>query len=473
MSFKASNKAANTPNVESARNLGADAAAAFDALSDGIIIISDAGEVVFLNRAAARMNEIDRDAAVGRPLVDTVEASAIDWTDICDAIETRKKAEIISKNDLGRPFLTSLRKFRGAGGEGGGVLISQRDLEVFDHDRRRASSGSADNTFRFLNDRALRPDFARQRARSADLERLLSHGERAMQQGARVLLLGESGAGKTEIARHLNDFLSEQTAPFIHVNCGAIPDTLFESEMFGYERGSFTGALQSGKQGLIEAADGGTLFLDEVAEIPHTIQAKLLKFLEDGSVQRIGASKGKQVRARVISATNKDIEAMVADGTFRRDLYYRLAVISLEVRALRETPELIDHLINRFLQVVNQRRPERLEISAECRNRLASYSFPGNIRELHNLVQHLSVIADRVAEVRDLPESVLLDRSVSSSPLAADLHGWNDAGLKEQVKAYELQLIEQAIALHGSKRKAADALGVDIGTVVRKTQAKH
>ncbi len=474
MSFKAPRDEAQ-PKVQSERDAatGDWSFAAFDALSDGVILISDALEVEFVNRAAASMNGLDGQAVTGMHLSEIVRQSSIDWTAISEAVEVGKKAEIFSQNSNGRPFLTSLRTVRGRDGRNHSILISQRDLEVFDHIRRKATSGHSENTFRFLNDRGLRPDFARQRALSTELDNVLSKGERAISQGARVLLLGESGVGKTEVARYLSHFLNEKTAPFVHVNCGAIPESLFESEVFGYERGSFTGALQGGKRGLIEEADGGMLFLDEIGEIPLTVQAKLLKFLEDGTVQRIGTGKPKAVRVKVISATNRDLARMVDEGRFRKDLYYRLAVIPLEVCPLRRTPQLIGHLVDRFLQLINQRRLGRLDISPTCREKLLSYAYPGNIRELHNIIQHLSVSAERVADVKHLPDTVLLENAAGPDAERAREDGSQYAALKERVRAYELQIIEDAIARLGSKRKAAEALGVDIGTIVRKTQTRH
>ena len=247
--------------------------------------------------------------------------------------------------------------------------------------------------------------------------------------------------------------------------------------MFGYEKGAFTGALQSGKKGLIESAEGGTLFLDEIGEIPLHSQAKLLKFLEDGIVQRIGGRTGRKVRARVISATNRDLWALVRDGRFRRDLYYRLAVITLELTPLRDQPALIDHLVDHFTGATNQMRSPALTISPDCRARFKAYGFPGNIRELHNLIQHLSVVAGSEAETGHLPPHVSRpstgadgDFRTEPPPVSVDETAPAVRPLKEQVRSYERGLIENAIRRFGSKRKAAHALGVDIGTVVRKTR---
>lgn len=443
-------------------------AAALDALPDGIMLLDEGGRVLLINAPAAEMLGLPRDAAAGENFARLAERSAADLAEMLELVESGRKAEVIVTTGDGRALMASLRQIEGDGAGGARMLVQLRDLAVLDHERDRVRAKESRRSFRFLSQQKLRPDMSHQRRLSPALDRLLTLGERSMAQQARVLLTGESGVGKTEIARHLHVSVSNPNAPFVHVNCGSIPETLFESEMFGYERGSFTGALQSGRKGMIEAADGGTLFLDEVGEIPLAMQAKLLKFLESSTIQRIGGVSEHSVKVRVISATNRDLEAMVKRGEFRRDLFYRLAVVPLSVRPLRESPELFDDLIDYLVAVTNQQRVAPMSIARECRERLRRYAFPGNIRELHNIIQQLSVIADGVAEVRHLPEAVVTaGMTAATAGVSDDLAG---VDLKDMVRAYERRLIDKAIAKHGSKRKAAEALGVDIGTIVRKTQ---
>ena len=437
-----------------------------DALPEGVIVVDQRGIVREVNPAAAAILGTDCTSLTGRRLFDACAATRAFGT-LVELVETGLKASTLIELEGGRQVLALIRRLGGDGpGRSGGTLVVLHDLQVLNHERDRAA-GSAKTSFTLMGQRFARPDLAHQRRLSPYLNHLITLGERAMQQGARVLLLGESGAGKTEIARHLHTYVAKPGAAFVHVNCGSIPDTLFESEMFGYERGSFTGALSAGKKGLIEAADGGTLFLDEVGEIPVAMQVKLLKFLETGTVQRVGGSAEKAVKVRIIAATNRDLAAMVASGQFRRDLYYRLAVVPLQVRSLSESPELVSELIDHFTAAVNQRRDVPMTLTADCRSRLMAYSYPGNIRELQNIIQQLSVVAAEVADTRHLPDAVLLEHM----PVTALADG--DGDLKARVRAYERQLIDDAIGRLGSKRKAAEALGVDIGTIVRKTQARH
>ena len=276
-----------------------------------------------------------------------------------------------------------------------------------------------------------------------------------------VLLLGETGAGKTVLARRIHEASARAGGPFVQVNCGSIPETLFESEVFGYERGAFTGALQGGKRGQIERAAGGTLLLDEVGEIPLGCQAKLLQFLEDGTVPTLGAQQARHCEVAVICATNRDLAAMVAEGSFRRDLYYRIASFSIRLPGLRESgllPDLIDHQ----LALVNQQRQPPLALSTACRAAFLQHDWPGNVRELRHAIEYLSVMAEALAQPEHLPASV---RQQAASGVAQP-----GGGLRAQVRELERQIIAAALAGAGSKREAARQLGIDVATLIRKAR---
>ncbi len=276
-----------------------------------------------------------------------------------------------------------------------------------------------------------------------------------------VLLLGETGAGKTLLARRIHEASTRAGGPFVQVNCGSIPETLFESEVFGYERGAFTGALQGGKRGQVERAGGGTLLLDEVGEIPLSCQAKLLQFLEDGTVPTLGAQQARHCEVAVICATNRDLTAMVAAGSFRRDLYYRIASFSIRLPGLRESgllPALIDHQ----LALVNRLREQSLQLSPACRQQLLSHPWPGNVRELRQVMEYLAVMADAIALPAHLPETFRLAPARPAHETAGSL--------RAQVRQLERQLIEQAVASASSKRAAARHLGIDVATLIRKAR---
>ncbi|RWR50969.1 AAA family ATPase [Sinirhodobacter ferrireducens] len=443
---------------------------ALDALPDGLIVLDAAGAVTHLNREAAMIGGLDATTAPGQTLARLGAGSALNWLPVEEMIEAGRTGSVMLRGDTVGAVLVTLRRIAT-----GGHVLTLRDLAVLDHARRQAAGQRDAAPFPTTAERRLRPDFARQRHLSPWLDRMMSRGERALLQGARVIITGESGVGKTEIARHLHAFVSNATDPFIAVNCAAIPETLFESELFGYEKGAFTGASTEGKKGLIEMAEGGTLFLDEIGEIPLPLQAKLLTFLEDGMVMRIGGTRPRRVSVRVISATNRDLLAMAEERRFRLDLYYRLAVVNMPIKPLREVPELLDHLIERFLTAINQRRSQPLDLSEDLCARLRAYQYPGNIRELWNLMQQISVLGDDIDELPRRLMAIDLDvgpvRAPATAPAVAGAEDRPEGlPLREALAEYELRIIEEAIRIHGSKRKAAAALGVDIGTISRKTR---
>ena len=443
-----------------------------DAMPDGLIALDSAGVVVLANRAAESIHGLKRADLLGSTMAELAETSALDCAELADAFHNNRRADIYATTADGRAMLISVRPVRDRRRDTVFTQIVLRDLDVIDHQRNAGAPRPGLERFRFRADRAGDAVLHSHLAMSPELEAVIGYGERALIRRAHILLTGETGTGKTEIAKHLHNLVCGDNRPFVHVNCGSIPESLFESEMFGYERGSFTGALQGGKKGLIENAGGGTLFLDEVGEIPLISQAKLLKFLEDGTVQRIGAATGKRVDVRVIAATNRDLDLMVEEGRFRRDLYFRLNVIALDVPVLRGRRELIGALVDLFVERANTRSTQPMRLTKDCRDRLLEHSYPGNIRELANIVEHLSVVGDGDVTAADLPPSVAncpAPPFVNPGRVGAP-RGFPNISLKDEVRAYETQLIGEAIRLLGSKRKAAQALGVDIGTVVRKTQ---
>ena len=437
--------------------------AAFEAAPDGIVVLDPERRVALANREAIAIAGLAARPEAGQPFAEAMRDSPLNWTPVAEMIEEDRTGEaIIRSENIGSVFVT-LRRLPDLPGA---VLITLRDLAVFDHARRMASGQRDPTSYTSGVERRLRPDFARQRQLSPYLDRIIARGERALLQGARVIITGESGVGKTEIARHLHSFVANANDPFVAVNCAAIPESLFESELFGYEKGAFTGALSEGKKGLIETAEGGTLFLDEIGEIPLTLQAKLLSFLEEGWFLRVGSTKPRRINVRVISATNRDLLQMAEDRRFRLDLYYRLAVVNMPIKPLREMPELLDHLIERFLSALNKRRSAPLRLSADLMGRLRAYAYPGNIRELANLLQQISVLGD---DEDEMPRRLRnLDPAAAAAGVAAP-----DAALRDRVAAFEAEIIADAIRRHGSKRRAAQALGVDIGTIVRKTTRKE
>jgi two-component system response regulator AtoC len=222
-----------------------------------------------------------------------------------------------------------------------------------------------------------------------------------------VLITGESGTGKELVARLIHGESHRADAPFVPVNCGAIPENLLESELFGYARGAFTGADRD-KPGLFEVASGGTLFLDEIGEMPSTLQVKLLRVLQESEIRRLGDTRTRQVDVRLVAATNKDLEEEIREGNFRQDLYYRMAVVPIHLVPLRQRRDEITLLVRHFIDNNNRKlRLDKKAIDADAMRLLLAYHWPGNVRELENTIERAMVLSDGPnITVADLPEQV-------------------------------------------------------------------
>lgn len=433
--------------------LGSEAFHAFaDVLPDGIIVIDAEDRVRCLNRAAERATGTERRAIEGRSLERLLRQSSLDFEEFLAACDRGQAQGVLRGRTDGRSYLATRRLVICRDSEERLSVLLFRDAEAMDRPRR----GGGENR---LPGQGGDPGTGEDLYLGGAMADLVARGVKAYGRRARILLLGESGVGKTAIARHLHLSAGGRSRPFVHVNCGSIPETLFESEMFGYERGAFTGALQTGKRGYIESAAGGTLFLDEIGEIPLVAQAKLLKFLEDGTIQPVGAAVGKRVETRIIAATNRDLQTMMAAGQFRRDLFYRISTFTVPIPSLRERADR-EGLLDRLLARINAEPGTDLVLTADCRAALLAHDYPGNVRELMNLLEHLAIVAEGPATAADLPALS------ARAPAAAAA----DASLKSQVRAFEETLIRDAINRFGSKREAARHLGVDIATLVRKTK---
>ena len=281
-----------------------------------------------------------------------------------------------------------------------------------------------------------------------------------------VLLLGETGAGKGLFARLIHQASARNGGPFLEVNCGAIPEGLMEAELFGYAKGAFTGADSKGKVGLVELAHKGTLLLNEIGDLPLGLQVKLLRFLEDGEVWAVGAIKPKRPDVRIIAATNRDLAAMIAAGTFRGDLFYRLDVLCLQVPPLRDHAEDIPRLVELTLSRLERKVKRRRGITPEALRALSRYPFPGNVRELLNLVERLMVTTTGdTIDVADLPRALLRLAGEASAAQAESA-----PTLRKALQKVESQLLRDALTRYKTQALAAKYLGVTQSTIARKAK---
>jgi transcriptional regulator with GAF, ATPase, and Fis domain len=306
------------------------------------------------------------------------------------------------------------------------------------------------------SDPVSRPDLSWIRSGSAVMRRLAEQVESAAAAGATVLLLGESGTGKSLVARILHRLSARRDGPYLEVNCGAIPAGLIESELFGHARGAFTGAARE-RAGLFEEANGGTILLDEVADLPQELQVKLLSAIEQHRVRRVGENRDRPVDVRIIAATNADLAAAVRSGRFREDLYYRLNVITLTIPPLRQRREDILPLARRFLAELARETNRRiLGLSPAAEQALLEHSWPGNVRELRNVVERSLLLkgAGTMVELRDLPPLQALEGPERRTELPHE-------PLADAVRGYERSLIVTALEQSGGVvARAADLLGI-------------
>ncbi|MEM9403967.1 MAG: sigma-54 dependent transcriptional regulator, partial [Pseudomonadota bacterium] len=313
---------------------------------------------------------------------------------------------------------------------------------------------------------------------SGDMQAVRRMIDQVAPTAATVLVTGESGTGKEVVARRIHA-LSGREGPFVAINCGAIPDNLLESELFGHEKGAFTGAVNR-RIGKFEVASGGTVFLDEIGDMPHGMQVKLLRVLQEKVVERVGGDASIPVSARVVAATHRDLPAQIEAGRFREDLYYRLSVFPIEITPLRERPDDVQPLIREMIRRIRADRGVFVQLPDESLDLLEAYAWPGNVRELANVIERLAVKKPfgRI-HPSDLPRPVRADAG-TTSVISASLYpaapapasatfGNEDFDVKAHLNEVERQLIESALAKSdGVVARAAELLGVGRTTLVEK-----
>ncbi|MDF2949544.1 MAG: transcriptional regulator, partial [Sedimentibacter sp.] len=293
---------------------------------------------------------------------------------------------------------------------------------------------------------------------------LLLIAKRVAEVDTTVIIYGETGSGKELIAKYIYNHSFRKEKPFIKINCGAIPESLIESEFFGYAEGSFTGALKGGKLGIFEAANNGTLLLDEIGELPLSMQVRLLRVLQDGEIEKIGSNKPLKVDVRIIASTNRNLKEMVENKLFRDDLYYRLNVVPLKISPLRDRRSSIIPMAEYYLNKFNKKYKFNKTISREALKYLFEYNWPGNVRELKNIIEMLTVttVGDTI-NIEHLPIQIL-EWHNSEEPT----NNYIKTKLSDAIDNLEKELILKSYERYGNVRDAAKELGIDPSTFVRK-----
>lgn len=437
---------------------------------DGIWITDHVGKILFANSANAKLLGVPRSELENKTTQELQDEGVFHTSAILEALQTRQQVSKVCNNP--RTCLTVLATATPVFNEAGDIQYifnNVRDITALNE--MRESLQDKDEIIRQQNSQLetmrLRLGVGTIIANSKAFTQVVELARRAATfDGATVLILGESGTGKEVISELIVNTSPRKDKPYLQINCGAIPENLIESELFGYEKGAFTGADAKGRKGLFEAANGGTVFLDEIGDLPLHMQVKLLRVLQQKRIVRVGGTETVNLDVRIIAATNKDLKQMVKEGRFREDLYYRLNVVPIEIPPLRDRKEDILPLVNHFLTVANRKYHTNKSIYSDTIDVLESYSWPGNVRELENLMENLVITT---------PGDIIRRENLSERlKFSTEDHGFTEdtevITLKETVERAEYMAIQKAIRQCGSIRKAAVALGVDPSTIVRKQQ---
>jgi len=455
--------------LDTVKQLYRELEAIFDASYDELFVVDAEGVTLRVNSACERLEGVKPQDLIGRNVKDLAQEGFFYPSIAEEVVRTKQRITTVQDTRMGKKVITTSNPVFNEKGEVVRVVSNCRDITEMNYLRQQLEHSER-----------LTRHFSKELAKvtaklmglddvvaySVPMKRCLELAERVADVDSTVLLLGESGVGKDVLARVIHRLSHRSEGPFIKVNCGAIPEQLLESELFGYEPGAFTGARRDGKAGLFEVADGGTLFLDEVAEIPMPLQVKLLNAIQERQVRRIGGHKATHLDVRLIAATNQDLPRRVEEGFFRQDLFYRLNVVPIEIPPLRERPADIPPLIFHFLDKLKRNYGIPKTFSSRAMDALLAYKWPGNVREVENLLERLVVTTDGdVVDLDDIPSHIRGDSAPQGAVTVGDV-----VPLEEAVRETERQLLLLALKMHGTSTAAARALGIHHSTVIRKAR---
>ncbi|HYG85582.1 MAG TPA: sigma 54-interacting transcriptional regulator [Azospirillum sp.] len=447
-----------------------------DSIYDGIYIADGTGRTLYVNRSYSRITGLRPDDVVGKNVQDLVAAGVYKNAVTPEVIRLKKQVNAVGESARnGARMLITGNPILDQHGNVKLVVVIEREITdlldmqaELDATQEKMKAVEVDRRRDCRELEHLRKQVASSNqliGSSSAISNILQMVHQIAGFDVTVLIHGETGVGKEVVANEI--FLNglRKDKPFIKVNCAAIPANLLEAELFGYEKGAFTGAATTGRLGLFELADKGTLLLDEIGELPLDLQSKLLRAIQTKEITRVGGSKPIRLDTRILAATNVDLRELVKQGRFREDLFYRLSVFPIHIPPLRARIDDLEALTWHFLGVYNSKYGKAIRIDAAAMELMRRYRWPGNARELQNIIERLVLVSDPGSIVGDEQLAALLNIGDELGP------GLDPArGLKEIVDEVEKRAIEKALTQCGSTRKAAHLLGVDQSTIVKKVK---
>lgn len=451
--------------LESFKRLNEELDAIIESSYDGLYITDGESRTLRVNQAYERITGITKKEVLGKRTEDLVSDGLFKPSVTLEVLQKKRPITIMQQIKAGKTVMVTGNPIFDFNKRIVRVVTNVRDLTELNQLKTELEE-TRQLTRRYqeqLNEQQYLSEANQELVIKSEAMRLVFQKALKMARvDSAVLLTGESGVGKDLLARFIHKAGHRKENNFVKINCGAIPQNLLESELFGYEKGAFTGARGEGKAGLLEMGEGGTVFLDEIADLPIYLQVKMLSAIEDKEITRLGGTRPKKIDFRLIAATNRDLTGMVRNGTFREDLYFRLSILPLVIPPLRERKEDVVPLINHFLKKFNQIHNLKKTFTQEVHDRLIRYSMPGNVRELMNIVEQLVVMSESQAVTFDELPHYLRVKDPSLS-FAGDL-----SSLKLTRADMEKKLIEEALKKHKTLQQVAQFLGVNQSTVSRK-----
>lgn len=436
---------------------------------DGVLVTDGEGNVLLVNKSYERVTGITKEEMMGRNMKELINPIWMKNSVVFPVIESKKPVSLHHTTRYGKNIIVTGTPVFREKGKIDKIVVNARDISEIYELREELQKAREVGKLYFNNDLDSEYKINNKSdvvVASEDMKEMFSLANKVSNFDTTVLILGESGVGKDVVAKYIHANSLRRDKPFIVINCGAIPEHLLESELFGYEKGAFTGASKDGKMGLFEAARGGILFLDEIGEMSANLQVKLLRVLESREINRVGSIKTIPVDVRIIAATNRNLEKRVQTGEFREDLFYRLNVIQIKIPSLRERIQDIGPLSLYFLKMFNQKYGQNKKITYDVLKEFERYNWVGNVRQLKNTVENMVVVSNNeFLQINDLPwysKDEVVNRTVEDMMV-------NDImNLDKVIEAVEKQLLHKALEKYKSTRKIAHAIGVDQSTVVRK-----